>query len=155
MLFREDFSPLEQPWQKCSSPAPNTAGILPLSTQTCQNTSVSKSHTSTINTTNFHAWLGCSPQPDRDKPSTCSQPRTRGIKSSLTGAGKNEQERKAEFQFSRWDESGSVTHMSARACWEVEQVEFDCVAPRAVTRLPVSAKPHLFPLHIIFHRWGI
>lgn len=67
MPFR-DFPPLEQLQQKCSFPAPNTAGILPLSTQTCQNTSVSKPRASTINTANFHAWLGRSPQPDREKP---------------------------------------------------------------------------------------
>lgn len=55
------------------------------------------------------------------KPSTRSHPSTHGIKSSLTGAGKNERERKAGFQFSRWDESGSVTHLPSRACWEVSE----------------------------------
>lgn len=89
----------------------------------------------------------------RGSPAPASNTCTHIIKLSLTGVGKNEFKRKAVSQLSRWYESGSVTHLPARACWGVSEwnlIARHCALPARELSLglPASAKPHLFPLQI-------
>lgn len=95
--------------------------------------------------TTFHAWLGC-----RGSPAPASDARTL-IKLSSSGVGakkKTALNRKAVSHFSRWEESGSVTHLPARACWGVSErnlITRRRVLPELSLGPPAAPEPHLFP----------
>lgn len=83
------------------------------------------------------AWL--LPAAGWGSPAPASDRRMHITKMSLSGVGKSESKIKTVSQLSRWYESGSVTHLPARACWGVSEWNLIARQPRspraqAVTR---------------------